>query len=100
MHRIRFSPPAHVQLSKATNPGLQINSVDGFLQCGTKRKNDCTYEGLDTVMERWRMMVATPKYNEELVATQVLLHDCVLLRRCICAFLCDVSDISGGEMEV
>ena len=41
-----------------------------------------------------------PKYNEELVATQILLHDCVLLRRCICAFLCDVSDISGGEMEV
>ena len=59
MHRIRFSPPAHVQLSKATNPGLQINSVDGFLQCGTKRKNDCTYEGLDTVLERWRRMVAT-----------------------------------------
>ena len=61
MHRIRFSPPAHVQLSKATNPGLQINSVDGFLQCGTKRKNDCMYEGLDTVMERWRRIVATPQ---------------------------------------
>ena len=38
--------------------------------------------------------------NEELVATQILLHDCVLLLRCICAFLCDVCDVGGEEMEV
>ena len=38
--------------------------------------------------------------NEELVATQILQHDCVLLLRCICAFLCDVCDVGGEEMEV
>ena len=41
-----------------------------------------------------------PENNEELVATQILLHDCVLLRRCICAFLCDVCVVSGEKMEV
>jgi hypothetical protein len=41
-----------------------------------------------------------PENNEELVATQILQHDCVLLLRCICAFLCDVCDVGGEEMEV
>jgi hypothetical protein len=41
-----------------------------------------------------------PENNEELMATQILLHDYLLLLRCICAFLCDVCDVGGEEMEV
>ena len=33
--------------------------------------------------------------NEELVATQILLHDYVLLLRCICVCLWDGCDVSG-----
>ena len=61
MHRIRFSPPALVQLPEATNPSLQINRMDDFLRCGAKRKNGSMHEDLDTTMARWRRMVATPR---------------------------------------
>ncbi len=41
-----------------------------------------------------------PENNVELVATQIILHDYLLLLRCICALLCDVCDIGGEEIEV
>ena len=41
-----------------------------------------------------------PENNEELVAKQILLHDYLLLLRCICARLCDVCDVGGEEIEV
>ena len=61
----------------------------------SKRKNGSMHEDLDTTMARWRRMVATPENNEELVATQILLHDCVLLLRCTCVCLWDGCDVSG-----
>ena len=61
MHRIRFSPPALVQLSEAINPSLQINCMDDFRRCGAKRKNGSLHEGLDTTMARWKRMAATPR---------------------------------------
>ncbi len=64
IHRIRFSPPALVQLFDGTNPSLQINHMDDFLRCGAKRKNGNMHEDLDTTMARWRRMVATPREQQ------------------------------------
>ncbi len=38
-----------------------------------------------------------PENDEELVATRMLLHESVLLRSCIRAFLCVLCDVSVGK---
>ena len=43
-----------------------------------------------------KKLLLPPEIDEELVATRMLLHECVLLLRCVCAFLFVICDVSSG----